>query len=65
MTMHPEGFLFVSLPNGFGVFAPDGELLGTISVGQVTNLALDASATRLFVTTPQRLLMLHLAGKGQ
>ena len=60
MTAHPSDYLFVSIPNGFGVLSPTGKLLGKVVIGQVTNLALDDTATQLFITTPKRLLKLKI-----
>lgn len=60
MTMHPEDYLFVSLPGGFGILSPNGELLGTISLGQITNLAFDDTLTYLYLTSPGRLLRLKI-----
>lgn len=60
MTVHPSDYLFVSIPNGLGVLSPTGELLGKIPLGQVTNMALDASSSHLYITTPHRLLRLAI-----
>ena len=60
MTMHPSDYLFVSIPNGLGVLSSKGKLLGKVVIGQVTNLALDDTATQLFITTPKRLLKLRI-----
>ncbi len=60
MTLHPSGHLFVSIPNGLAVLTPDGELLGKINLGQVTNLAIGGSPAHLYITTPNRLLRLKL-----
>ena len=62
LTVHPTGHLFVSIPNGIGVLSPMGELLGKISLGQVTNVALDTMSSHLYITTPHRLLRLNIAG---
>ncbi len=60
MTVHPSGFLFVSIPGGMAVLSPAGELLGKISLGQVTNMTLDTSSSKLYVTTPNRLLRIDI-----
>ncbi len=60
MTVHPADYLFVSIPNGFGVLSPAGELLGKVALGQVTNLAFDASHAYLYITSPHRLLRLKI-----
>ena len=60
MAVHPSGHLFATIPNGIGLLSPDGRLLGKIALGQVTNVALDQSASYLFVTAPDRLLRLRL-----
>lgn len=60
MTVHPSDYLFVSVPNGVGVLSPTGELLGEISLGQVTNVTLDASSSYLYITTPHRLLRIPI-----
>ena len=59
MTMHPSDHLFVSIPNGLGVLSPQGELLGKVTLGQVTNMAFDATHTHLYITSPNRLLRLE------
>ena len=61
MTIHPSGYLFVSIPNGVGLLSPTGELLGEIPLGQVTNVALDATSSELYITTPQQLLRIEIA----
>jgi len=58
MAMHKSGYLFASVPNGFAIFSPAGELLGKVGLGQVTNLAFDAAYDWLYITTPKRLLRL-------
>jgi gluconolactonase len=60
MTVHPSDYLFVSIPNGLGILSPTGELLGKISLGQVTNMALDVTSSYLYITTPHRLLRLGI-----
>ena len=60
MTMHPDDYLFVSIPNGLGLVSPEGELLGKMAIGQVTNMALNNAGTQLFITTPKRLLRLRI-----
>ncbi len=60
MTVHPSDYLFVSIPNGLGVLSPTGKLLGKVVIRQVTNMALDDTATQLFITTPKRLLRLKI-----
>jgi len=60
MTVHPSDYLFVSIPNGLGVLSPMGELLGEIPLGQVTNMALDANSSHLYITTPHRLLRIEI-----
>ena len=65
MAMYPGDMLFTSIPNGVGILSPQGELLGKIALGQVTNLAFDASFNYLYITTPNRLLRLRIkAGPG-
>jgi len=65
MAMYPGDILFTSIPNGLGILSPQGELLGTISLGQVTNLAFDAAFNYLYITTPNRLLRLKVKpGQG-
>lgn len=60
MTVHPTDYLFVSIPNGLGVLSPKGELLGKVALGQVTNMALDNTASYLYITSPRRLLRLKV-----
>ena len=60
MTMHSSGFLFVSIPNGLGILSPQGELIGKIALGQITNMAFDESFDYLYLTAPQRLLRLKI-----
>jgi gluconolactonase len=60
MAMHPQDYLFVSLPGGFGVLSADGMLLGKIELGQVTNLAFDADYRYLYITGPDRLMRLAI-----
>ena len=60
MTVHASGILFVSLPGGFGLLTPDGQLLGKISLGQITNMAFDTSFTYLYLTAPDRLLRIKM-----
>jgi gluconolactonase len=60
MAMHRLDYLFVTLPNGFGILSPKGELLGRVALGQVTNLAFDAAYQFLYLTTPGRLLRIRL-----
>jgi gluconolactonase len=60
MTVHSSDFLFVSIPNGFGILSPKGELLGKLVLGQVTNLALDHTQSYLYITSPSRLLRLKI-----
>ncbi len=60
MTVHPSGFLFVSIPGGLAVLSPEGELFGKISLGQVTNMTLDTSSSYLYVTTPHQLLRIAI-----
>ena len=60
MTVHPSDYVFVSIPNGLGILSPTGELLGKIPLGQVTNMALDATSSYLYITTPHRLLRLGI-----
>ena len=60
MTVHPSDYLFVSIPNGLGILSPKGKLLGKIPLGQVTNVALDGTASQLFITTPQQLLRIKI-----
>ena len=61
MAMHRSGYLFVSLPGGFGVLSPEGELLGRVLLGQVTNLAFGPDYRYLYVTQPDRLLRLPVS----
>ena len=61
MALHRLGYLFVSLPGGFGILSPEGQLLGRILLGQVTNLAFDADFNYLYVTQPERLLRLPVS----
>ena len=60
MAMHPSDFLFVSIPNGLGILSPQGELIGKIALGQITNMAFDDSFDYLYLTAPQRLLRLKI-----
>jgi gluconolactonase len=60
MAMYPGDILFTSIPNGLGILSPQGKLLGKIALGQVTNLAFDASYDYLYITTPNRLLRLKV-----
>jgi gluconolactonase len=60
MTLHPSGFLFVSIPNGIGILSPQGELLGKLALGQITNMAFDDSFEYLYITAPQQLLRLKI-----
>ena len=60
MTVHPTDYVFVSIPNGLGVLSPTGDLLAKIPLGQVTNMALDATSSHLYITTPHRLLRLEI-----
>jgi gluconolactonase len=60
MTMHPSDFLFISIPNGLGILSPQGELLGKIALGQITNMAFDDSFEYLYITAPQQLLRLKI-----
>ncbi len=65
MTVHPSGFLFASMPGGLGVLSPSGELLGKVSIGQVTNMTLDASSSYLYITTPKQLLRIDIESVTQ
>lgn len=60
MTVHPSDYLFVSIPNGFGILSPMGELLGKVSLGQVTNMTFDNTHSFLYITSPKRLLRLKV-----
>ncbi len=60
MVVHPSGFVFASIPGGVGVLSPAGELLGKISLGQVTNVTLDASSSYLYITPPNQLLRIAI-----
>jgi gluconolactonase len=60
MAMHRLDHLFLSLPNGFGILSPQGDLLGKVALGQVTNLAFDEAYQYLYLTTPKRLLRIRL-----
>ena len=60
MTVHASGMLFVSLPGGFGLLTSDGRLLGKILLGQITNMAFDASFSYLYLTAPDRLLRVKM-----
>ena len=60
MALHPSGFLFVSIPNGIGILSPQGELLGKLALGQITNMAFDDSFEYLYITAPQQLLRLKI-----
>lgn len=60
MTVHPTDYLFVSIPNGFGVLSPTGELLGKVALGQVTNMTLNNTHSYLYITSPNRLLRLEI-----
>ncbi len=60
MALHRSDYLFVSIPNGFAILSPTGELLGKAALGQVTNLAFDQSFSYLYLTTPGRLLRLQV-----
>ena len=60
LTVHASDFVFVSIPNGLGVLSPEGELLGKVALGQVTNLAFDDTFSYLYITAPDRLLRLKL-----
>jgi gluconolactonase len=67
MAMHRLDYLFVTIPNGFGILSPQGDLLGKVALGQVTNLAFDDAFEYLYLTTPERLLRIQLklrAGDG-
>ena len=44
------------------ILSPTGELLGRISLGQVTNMTLDSSSSYLYITTPNRLLRIEVGG---
>ena len=63
MAIHPSDFLFVSVPDGLGLLSPDGELLGRIALGAVTNMAFDATFSYLYITTPSQLLRLRTGDK--
>jgi gluconolactonase len=60
MSLHRAGILFATLPGGFGLLTPKGELLGTISLGQVTNLAFDTEYANLYLTAPHKLLRIKI-----
>lgn len=60
MAVHPSDFLFVSIPNGLGILSPEGELLGKIALGQVTNMALNDTYSHLFITSPTQLMRLKI-----
>jgi gluconolactonase len=60
IAIHPSDFLFVSIPNGLGILSPQGELLGKIALGQITNMAFDESFDYLYLTAPQQLLRLKI-----
>ncbi len=60
MTVHPTDYLFVSIPNGLGVLSPNGELLGKVALGQITNMAFDITFSHLYITAPNRLLRLKI-----
>jgi len=61
MAVHSSNFLFVSIPNGVGILSSEGELLGKIALGQVTNMAFDATFSSLYITAPHQLLRLELS----
>lgn len=65
MTVHPSGTVFASVPNGIGVITSDGGLLGSIVLGQVTNLTFDDDAQYLYITTPTSLLRLRMVPKAR
>jgi gluconolactonase len=60
LTVHASDFVFVSIPNGLGILSPQGELLGKIALGQVTNMAFDDTFSHLYITAPNRLLRLNI-----
>lgn len=60
MAMHSSGYLFISIPGGLAILSPQGELIGTIALGQVTNLAFDDAFAYLYITSPQRLFRLAI-----
>ena len=60
MAVHRSDFLFVSIPNGMGILSPTGELLGKMSLGQITNMAFASDFSRLYLTTPDRLLRIEI-----
>lgn len=62
MAVHASDFVFTSIPNGVGVLSPEGDLLGKIKLGQVTNVTFDTEFAHLYITTPQKLLRLKLEG---
>ncbi len=60
MAMHSSDHLFASIPNGFAILSPAGEMLGKVTLGQVTNLAFDNNQLYLYLTAPVRLLRLPI-----
>lgn len=60
MAVHATDYLFISIPNGLGILSPEGELLGKVALGQVTNMALNKSHSYLYITSPKRLLRLKI-----
>ncbi len=64
MTVHPSGFIFATIPGGVGVLSPEGEIVGKIPLGQLTNVTLDASSSYLYITAPNQLLRIEIGGSG-
>ncbi|MFK8043526.1 SMP-30/gluconolactonase/LRE family protein [Congregibacter sp.] len=60
MAMHASGYLFISIADGLALLSPQGELVGTIALGQVTNLAFDDAFSYLYITSPQKLFRLAI-----
>ena len=60
MTVHPSGFIFATMPGGVGVLSPEGEIVGKISLGQLTNVTLDATYSYLYITAPNQLLRIGI-----
>ncbi|MEM7564186.1 MAG: SMP-30/gluconolactonase/LRE family protein [Pseudomonadota bacterium] len=60
MAMHRDQILFASVPGGLALISEQGELIGTIHLGQVTNAAFDKCYCHLYLTTPNRLLRIKM-----
>ena len=60
LAVHASGTLFVSIPNGIALLSPEGDLIGKLALGQVTNLAFDPKGEWLYITSPTRLMRLAI-----